>query len=268
MLSLSGLDRAGKSWHVDLFKLYGCSDGAHVYEGDVDRDGVVDAVLLMATCANGLAPTNVLTVVTFDSEGRPVPFDAGGYFQEQPKGIDSLVDLNGDGRADLVYMNFDDGYWITNIYSVDKAQWRRVNGPFAGRRFPLYTRFTNRPNKVAVTPPSSRHPFAEDLSTNAFKESGTLTEWRWDGDIKRNNLAELRVTLATGARNDLLCWADYVRLVINNRDGRRVVQLSSENSTFAETTLRGLLKDFRLRLFGQRFPDGCSPELIWADAIP
>src|SRR5205085_526170 len=118
--TLSGLDRGGKPWTVDVSKLYGCAGDARIYEGDIDKDDVNDAVILTATCANGLAPTQIFTAITFDGSGRPVPFDAGGYFEETNAGIDSLVDVNRDGKADLVYMNFDDGFWITNIYAVDK----------------------------------------------------------------------------------------------------------------------------------------------------
>ena len=49
--------------------------------------------------------------------------------------------------------NFNDGYWITNVYSVEAGHWRRARGLLAGRRFPLYTRFTSSPNRRAVVPP-------------------------------------------------------------------------------------------------------------------
>ena len=58
--------------------------------------------------------------------GRPVPFEADGYFQEDGRGIYDLVDLDGDRRAELVYMNFDDGYWVTNLYEAEAGRWRRV----------------------------------------------------------------------------------------------------------------------------------------------
>jgi hypothetical protein len=94
----------------------------------------------------------ILTIVTFDSAGRRVPFNAAGYFRETDTGIDYLTDPNRAGKADLIYMNYSDGYWITNAYTVNKARWQRLSR-VAGRRLPLYTRFTNHPRNRAVIPP-------------------------------------------------------------------------------------------------------------------
>ncbi|HKC85713.1 MAG TPA: hypothetical protein VKG02_07060, partial [Blastocatellia bacterium] len=79
----------------------------------MDSNGIRDLVVIYPTGGNGLAPTSHFFSLTFDELGRPVPFKADGYFQESNKGITDLVDLDRDGRAELIYMNFDDGYWIT-----------------------------------------------------------------------------------------------------------------------------------------------------------
>jgi hypothetical protein len=100
------------------------------YSADLDRNGICDLVMIYPTGGNGLAPTSHFFSLTFDEQGRPVPFKADGYFEESAKGITDLVDLNIDGRAELIYMNFDDGYWITNLYEVRAARWRRVRGSY------------------------------------------------------------------------------------------------------------------------------------------
>ena len=74
-----------------------------------------------------------------------------------------MADLDGDGRAELLYMNYDDGYWITNLYRLRESRWSRVEGRFAGLGFPLYTRFTIRPNHRPVRPARGRNPVAPDL---------------------------------------------------------------------------------------------------------
>ena len=51
--------------------------------------------------------------ITFDDNARRVTFEADGYFQETDEQIFDLVDLNQNGRAELIYMNFNRGYWIT-----------------------------------------------------------------------------------------------------------------------------------------------------------
>jgi hypothetical protein len=160
VLVFSGRDLEGKDWRVEI---EGIVYYEAVYEGDLDRNGHTDLVLSAGTGGNGLAPPTQLVFLTFDRRGRPSLFEATGYFETQAGGIFDVADMDGDGRAELLYMNYDDGYWITNLYRVRESRWSRVEGRFAGLRFPLYTRFTTRPNHRPVSPASGRNPVAPDL---------------------------------------------------------------------------------------------------------
>jgi hypothetical protein len=159
-LVFSGRDGDGRPWRfeTDPHPYYDA-----VYEGDLDRNGVRDLVLSIGTGANGLGPPTHLIFLTFDARGRPTTFEATGYFDPQPQGIYDVTDLDGDGRAELLFMVFDDGYWVTNLYRVRDARWSRVSGRFAGLNFPAYTRFTRRPNHRPVRPARGRNPVAPDL---------------------------------------------------------------------------------------------------------
>lgn len=159
-LVFGGRDLAGKEWEV---RTGGHAYYEAVYEGDLDRNGVRDLVLAVATGGNGLAPPTHLIFLMFDRQGRPDLFEATGYFDARPRDIFDLTDLDGDGRAELLYMVFDDGYWVTNLYRVRDARWGRVAGRFAGLSFPAYTRFTRRPNHRPVRPAPGRNPSAPDL---------------------------------------------------------------------------------------------------------
>lgn len=270
LLTLAGVDRNERPWHVDLFYLSPC--GVEVYEGDVDRDGVTDAVLLTYTCGNGLAPKNHIVTVSFDGSGRPVPFEAEGYSSGDDRGISALVDLDRDGRADLVFMNFDDGYWITNVYSATGGRWRRVAGRLGGRTFPLYTRFTTRPNKLPVAPAASRHPWAPDLSNAEPLMAGTLLEWEWPNGqariLDRSEL-DLKFTVMAVDEGRVTCtpdyWYDSARVVMDEPGGRRIVRLSGKDRAVVDPLLTRFVKDHvRVQLFGRRYRDKCSSELIWA----
>ncbi len=155
----SGRNLSGKAWRVGATasNYYNA-----LYEGDLDRNGTSDLILAMGTGGNGLAPSTRLIFVTFDRRGDATLFEGTGYYQSLPDGILDLVDLDGDGRAELVHMVFDDGYWITDVYRVRESRWSRVRGSLAGLRFPLYTRFTNRPNHKPVRP-RGRKPVAPNL---------------------------------------------------------------------------------------------------------
>jgi hypothetical protein len=101
-LLITGKDRNDSPWSVDLgdFTLnYAC----RFYSADLDRNGIRDLVLIFPTGGNGLAPTSHFFSLTFDEQGRPVPFEADGYFEESVKGVTDLVDLNRNGRAELIY---------------------------------------------------------------------------------------------------------------------------------------------------------------------
>ncbi len=156
----TGRNLNGKPWRVSAAasNYYGA-----LYEADLDRNGIRDLILSMGTGGNGLAPSTRLIFVTFSRKGDASIFEATGYYQPGPDGILDVADLNRDGRAELVHMVFDDGYWITNIYRVRDSRWSRVKGSFAGLRFPLYTRFTIRPNHKPTQPARGRKPIAVDL---------------------------------------------------------------------------------------------------------
>jgi hypothetical protein len=269
-LVLEGKDKSERMWLIDLISLWGCAGGSKVYEGDLDADGIQDAVLVTPTCGNGLAPSSHVVTVTFDHDGRPVPFEAEGYFESLRAGIDSLVDFNRDGRADLVFMNFNDGYWITNMYTLTDARWKRLVGRFGSRSFPLYTRFTNVANTRAVVPPPNRHPTAPDLSNATPSASGTMTEWKWIPAEGGSPYLNLQLSLLGPAGKAVVCTTNYWygsrRLVLNNADGRTARRLSQDERALVDSILRDVvLKKHTVRVYGNRTPDQCSPELVWVE---
>lgn len=259
----SGKDTKNRDWRMDL-PLY-CQFPSDFYIADLDGNGIVDLVILVPTCGNGLAPTVHFLSLLFDEEGRPVPFEADGYFDGLPNGIDALLDINRDGKPELVYMNFNDGYWITNIYRCKNARWGRVKGQFAGREYPLFTRFTNRPNREAVTPKSSRHPFAPDLSNDTPLLTGHLTSFR----ISETVGSDVELTILDSKGSKIKCtpayWYGSVRVVLDGHEGRQIIELSSENKQNVSPILNKIISGrLKVLLFGKRYPDKCSPEILWA----
>lgn len=67
------------------------------------------------------------------------------------------------------------GYWSTTPYEARDAAWQRVTGPFAGAEFPIWTRFTQAPNRAPVALPRARWPQREDLS-NALPADPVLVQ--------------------------------------------------------------------------------------------
>jgi hypothetical protein len=238
--------------------------GSRIYTADLDGDKVQDLVIVSPTGGNGLAPSNHLFALTFDERGRPVPFEADGYFEEDARGIFDLLDTDRDGRAELLYMNFDAGYWVTTLYEARGGRWRRVEGAHGRRTYPLYTRFTNRPNRRPTAPRTGRNPFTPDLSTTAPVARGTLDSYEW-ADVSRSEDIKLFVSNPDGGRVACspVAWYGSFGVVSDSAEGREVVTVYG-NEEAAKALLEAAVKaKAEAALYGRRSAEGCSPEWLW-----
>lgn len=263
-LTIEGNDRAGKKWGVQP-GVRAMGLGGWMYAGDIDKNGFDDLAFVVYTGGNGLAPSSHFITVMFDDSGRPTYFEADGYFDPQENGFQDLVDMDGDGRAELVYMNYDDGYWITNVYKAGNARWEQVKGRFKGRAFPLYTRFTNRPNRKAVIPARGRRPFAPNLSTATPLETGQLLSYHWHEDGESE---EVSLTIKTASGKTQKCsprsWRSSFAVVIDNELGRNIIAFGAPAETIKSRLKEIGESRYNIRLFGQRKSNSCSPEIVWA----
>lgn len=134
---ISGQTSPGKPWRVrtGAFTL-GCSAIA----ADFDRNGRADLLIGTGNFGTSLAPWSRLFFLLFDTAGHPVPWQMYGFFTESKgKTVEDLLDINGDGRAELLDMQSGEHYWSTGLYEARDARWRRVEGRWGGFRFPLWT---------------------------------------------------------------------------------------------------------------------------------
>jgi hypothetical protein len=258
---LNGRDRGGAAWRVRLGNLSGY--GSRLYTADLDRDDVNDLVIVSPTGGNGLAPSSHLFALTFDEKGRPMPFEADGYFQEDARGVFDLLDLDRDGRAELLYMNFDDGYWVTTLYEAEGGGWRRVEGAHGRRTYPLYTRFTRRANRRPTAPEPGRKPFTPDLSNVAPTLRGTLASYVW-ADVSQSEDIKLVVEEAGGRVTcSPVAWFGSFGVIADSAEGREVVTVYG-NEEAAKALLEAAVRaKSEVTLYGRRSAEGCSPEWLW-----
>jgi hypothetical protein len=261
-LVFKGQDRQNKTWSVQL----GFSFDCRFFESDLDKNGILDGLLLCPTGGNGLAPSRHLVALTFDQEGKPVTFEADGYFEETAKGIFDLVDLNRDGRAELIYMNFNDGYWVTNLYHAKNGRWERVAGRFGNRVFPLYTRFTLRDNHTPTRPNRGRNPFAPDLSNAVPTLHGRLISYHW-ANVSASEDMELKINDAQGREiiSKPTSWFSSFAVVIDGIEGRKIVLLSADEKVMQSFLTEIVERKYDVELYGNRQRDVSSPELLWAN---
>ena len=261
-LTIIGKDKSGKEWSVILGGTT-VMHGFKFYTADLDKNGIQDGVLLAYTMGNGTAPTRHIDTLTFDDAGRPILFEIEGYFHEVADGIFDVVDLDSDDHAEIIYMNHSNGYWVTSIYEINNARWKRTNGKHAERSYPLYTRFTTKPNRVAVTPKAGKKLTSDDLSNDAPKITGQLTSYKW-ADVSGSEDILLRVTTNAGKKIVVspVSWYSSFAVVLDTSESRRVVSMSADEKTFKAMLDEVVKKKYESAFFGQR--DKSSPEMLWA----
>lgn len=234
------------------------------YVADLDGNGRQDLVLLAPTFGNGLAPTSLLTVLLFDREGRPLPWTVEGYFHADQQGVADLLDLNQDGRAELLYMSYGNGFWATQLYSAQETHWLEVVGPFLKRKYPLYTRFTYRPQHQALAKPPVLGPVLSRLDNHHLQFSGTLTDFKWaDVSVSENIQLSLMSEKGQISSCEPSAWHSTFSVVLDGSQGRQMANLSQPEA------VKHLLQQIQrqalpIQLFGQRGNEGCRPELLWA----
>lgn len=261
-LEITGKDKLQREWVIQLgSNAYGC----RFYEADLDKNATRDAVVVFPTGGNGLAPANHLLAITFDEEGRPVTFEADGYFLETDGQIFDLVDLDQNGRAELIYMNFDSGYWITNIYEVNNARWQRKSGRHANRSYPLYTRFTFRENHKPTAPKQGRRPFAPDLSNATPQLAGRLVSYQWARIAYSEDISlVIKDTRDRSVTSKPVSWYGSFAIVVDSEEGRKILTLSASEDAVKSLLDTIVSNNYEILLFGKRRPDESSPEILWA----
>lgn len=195
---IEGTDIKGKPWQ---FKKKFAGLGTTFLTGDLDKNGVEDIILLQATGGCGLAPSHCLTIITFDKNKTPFVFETFGYFNwddvandDTPKKstcfVDDIIDLDGDGRAELLVNELTSAsgktkyrsFWRTTILACKNARWQMLKS-YQGNKLPMVVRYTNKPNvKLIAQPPYNLTPFEDPTSIKSLWKTGKLTSFKKGDD--------------------------------------------------------------------------------------
>jgi hypothetical protein len=244
-LVLRGEDSQGRPFRVAL----GAPGPAcSLYRADLDKSGTQDLVLVSPTGGRGLAPTRLLRAVLFDEAGRPVPWQVEGYFEEDEHGVADVLDLDGDGRAELVRQARVAGTWLTSLYKAEGGHWRRVQGPHGERNWPLIS-------------PKGRTPFEEDLS-NLLPASAQPVRLAALASSGKGHSRGAVLTLEGGRRCTLAAPHSALTVVVDRPGGREVALLGVDEGSRA--LARELIeRKLPLLLTGQRRQGTCSPGMAF-----
>lgn len=260
-LIISGETTQQGSWSVHLESVYALL-ATNVYQADLDENGQQDLILLKPTAGNGLAPSQHLLVLSFDQQGQVTPWQVEGYFANDKKGIVDFLDLNGNGRAELVFMSYGEGYWQTVLYEVNQGRWQKIQGKFAGKNYPLLTRFTFKPNHKIANP---NHKALEpvSLATDKTVLTGHLKSYAWANVDQSEDLSLLLQTAQNLVKCQPVSWYGLFMLVLDKPKERQIISLSASSQVMQAALQVATEKPYPSSLYGQRSMEACSPEQLW-----
>jgi hypothetical protein len=143
-----GRDKSGKPWRAVL-----PAPTRGLWKTDVN--GTRTYYFAGYTGGAGMAPDTWILVLSFDEQGRPIPFYVTtSHADYDSKGISDILNLDGTG-AELLQQNWAEtdwmpgersGYYITTLYQQRGIYWYRTDGQHGARTFPLYEKWVNLPN--------------------------------------------------------------------------------------------------------------------------
>ena len=107
----------------------------------MDHNGKSDLILVTSDATS--SGESLLTLILSDDFGRPVPWQAYGFFEPSRAGLENLVDLQQDGRAELLYVEREgSGRGGTqrsriDLYTTASAHLRQHSGRAGAENFPI-----------------------------------------------------------------------------------------------------------------------------------
>lgn len=154
---LRGKSKSGRRWEAHLSNL------DEVWRGDLDGNGVQDYVLFASgPYFNGrTTPPFSLSILLMDHDGMPTPFFTAVYKGEDGNGVRHLVDLDRDGRAELLISTYDErpsdphvggfcsGHWITQLYRFKNLGVEEMRGAIGSIPFPFIHNWSYRGTECA-----------------------------------------------------------------------------------------------------------------------
>ncbi len=222
-----------------------------VRRGDLDKNGTQDYVIFgPGPYGNGrTAPSFSLTILLMDDDALPVPFFTAIYHRENGLGLKHLVDLDHDGRGELLISTYDE------LVNFGADEFRETLG---GIRFPFVKNWTYGP--AGSFHPPVKPPVLFEHGTSMKGELSTRLRGTTDQDL-------WTIDPVSG------CKAIATSTVVFDQESIR--EISFENPRNAHQSaltekIRGAGVPVTLRGVDHWMANGnCSVNLLWASsAVP
>jgi hypothetical protein len=265
---LRGVGTSGKHWEAHMFGL------DEVWRADLDGNGTQDYVFSGGGPGfNGrTTPLYSLVILLMDREGMPVPFFTVVYHGENGAGIKHLVDLNHDGRAELLISSYDEiqsdarvgpfcsGHWITQVYRFENFGAKEIRGTMGSISFPLVHDWTYRGTECA----EEEKP-ALTVQPVSLAELGTSSEGELMTTIRKSSDADGRLAIDPVAGCNAITTPT---IVVYDRPQIREIAFPNLFRSYGADLAETIRRDgahVKLRGINKRAGSSeCSVRLMWA----
>lgn len=154
-VTLSGFDRKGKIWTATYYTNPG--PGCELWQGYLGNNGEVDLIFVQNGINSSGGWDMILSLLLFDNQGRPFPWQARAKFTVSDSGVQELVELGEEKkivaivpeRKDLDRTNEQYSY---HAYAFSGVRATELVGTYGGVTWPFYNYAApqNRTNSAAI----------------------------------------------------------------------------------------------------------------------
>lgn len=243
----------GNVWEIHIGLLFA---GCRVWKADLDRNGKEDLIVVSWDMVNG--PGMEVTLVFIDEQNRPVPWHSPvAYFDFEDHGLENLVDLDEDRRAELLVLHVDGrpgdpAVETVTRYRITTNGLKRIDGPFAGRVFPIVSPRNAPASKLDWSTDVDGSPSGVTIRSILPKCPKPM--------IRIDDPKNYECRIALSDNTVLLGRPDII--VIDGSNGRRIEfgSLEKVDQMLEEVRLKGYQVRFTCKLLDTM----CQPFLLWA----
>ena len=125
-VTLSGVDRQGKTWTA-TYKDVAPAAGCELWQAYLGNDGEVDLIFVQNGFDSSGGWDTVLSLLLFDDQGRPFPWQAMAKFTVNDTGIRELVQFEGEKKSVVIVPQRKDtdrsnGYYSYHAYEIGEPE--------------------------------------------------------------------------------------------------------------------------------------------------
>ena len=300
-LIVDGTDKKGRPWTVYIEPPREIAPG-YAWAADLNADGTDELIFDMSQAGNGRCiGRSGLTILSFDAEGRPVPWFVEGFVYDdhdwqtyKGTGIKDFGDWNKNGRTELVqfdcYSYFyqdvpGDVFGIADVYELNQPFWRRLSRADRARyesEYRMHAASTQRElepssnDNGAFIPDYSNDPgqgatarFVATVSGVAAEGCGVLEGLQEIENGQFVELSEGEKQQVHARCNDHFVLDSGVNCfgkpgIVLYSPERTVAVMNGDSDRAAEIQQQIIREKLSVKLTGQMEEGRCSPTMIWA----